>query len=581
MTIKLRDTNGRIRQLNLNDTAGELWSSRNLDLHSNVGKIKLARPFKQVATATQLSNDTVVAFASIRDNSQINTAYALTANNLYVADSTFTSWTVAQASPARAEDATIFGGQLIISSQTNLDAWDFNATYTTGWWTARGNPALTTNNPTATVPRVIETSRIGAETLVVLDGSNIYAYVGGITSGAVTNLTLDLDSSLKATCFKTGIRSGWIGTYTNTGDEAFVIQWDVASTNYTQAFPTGSKSVLALEVVDDIPYIITDRGEIKRFNNAGFTTVAQFPFATRAVFADQNTNPSNVNRPIHPKGIWHSGNTLFIYANFLSATSAFPLDERTHNGLWALDLTTNSLTHLGSQANDVVFGSTGSTPIMVLDDYRSRIFLGLNDVNSNEGIYIEDLSASSENYGYLVTTEIQSEELKDVWEKIVSKAYLATNDKIEVKYRGSKVEGYPVNISGVTWTGLNENTFTTTSASMAAVKTRFDAGNEDEIEILTGQSAGRLAHITNITYSNPTYTVTIDEEIGVNGQTSTIRIDNWKKVPKSMTSADGQMLSFGTDQASDWIQYKISLFGQAGNPEIREIAIKSNTKEKL
>jgi hypothetical protein len=63
-TYKIPNQNGQVRQLNLNDTAGELSVSRNLDLRTNIGKIKLARPMKQVATATQIGDDLIQGFGS-------------------------------------------------------------------------------------------------------------------------------------------------------------------------------------------------------------------------------------------------------------------------------------------------------------------------------------------------------------------------------------------------------------------------------------------------------------------------------------------------------------------------------------
>jgi len=582
-TYKIPNPNGQVRQLNLNDTAGELSASRNVDLRTNTGKIKLARPFKQVATATQIGDEKIQGFASTGTAAQLNELFAVTTDTLYTATGTFESWSSESTTPERVEDCCVFGGQMIISTTNNLDAFDFVSTYTSDWWTARSNPTLTTNNPTSSVPRVIETARLGAETLVVLDGSNVYGYVGGITSGAVTSVTLDLDSSLTASCFKAGIRSGWIGTYTRKADQAYVIQWDCASTNYTQAFPTGSKAVLAIELIDDVPLIVNERGEIKLFNNAGFTTVARFPFAHKEKFVDQSTNPNNINRPIHPKGMKRFGNTVYIYTSFRSMDSGNFFDDKTPNGLWALDLDTYSLTHLGSQGNEVLFDGQGASPLMVIDDFNGRLFLGGDRLTafttSEEGIWMEDLSSSTTNYGYVVTSEIGASGVTDVFDEVIVKAILGTDDEVTVKYRTSSDTTYPINISDATWTGVNENKFTSTDTDLSYVKTRFDAGYSDEIEILAGQSAGRLAHITDVSYSNPTYTITIDEAIGVDGETSYIRFDNWQKVPKTMVSTNGEMMRFGIGKVGTFGQFKIALSGKAGRPEIRELLIKTNPKE--
>src|ERR1041385_3395733 len=86
-TYKIPNSLGQWRQLNLNDTAGELWSSSAIDLHTNPGKLKLARPFKQVATDTELGSDDIAAFVPLGTR-----IYAITDSNLYRASSPFTTW---------------------------------------------------------------------------------------------------------------------------------------------------------------------------------------------------------------------------------------------------------------------------------------------------------------------------------------------------------------------------------------------------------------------------------------------------------------------------------------------------------
>lgn len=579
--FKLRNSNGQIRQLNLSDIFGELSASRNIDLFTKRGKLKLARPFRQVAAAADISNNRIEGFASIVTSSETNRLFALTANTLYTALNPFTSWTSETSSPSRAEDCTVFKGELIISGANNLDAYDFSSTYTSGWWTARGNPSLTDNNPVSQVPRVIETAHIGTETLVVLDGSEIHAYSGGITGSPVNSVTMDIDSALTASCFKSGVRTGWIGTYTRKGEEAYVIQWDCASTNYTQAYPVGAKAVLAIEIVDDAPLIVTDTGEIKLFNNAGFTTIAQFPFTTKPKFLDNSTNPNNRSRPIHPKGMKRRGDVVYIYTNFINLDSSDFFDHQTPNGLWALDLNTRSLTHLGSPENDVVFGTLGASPLFLVDDHDGRFLVGadrLNDLTSSEeGIWMEDLDDDSANYGYFVTSEIEPENVSDTIGKIYSKALLGSNDEIVVKYRTSSEVNYPVEVIGCFW--LDTTTFTTTE-DLSAVKTRFDAGNYDEVEILSGSGAGRLAHITALTKSASTYQITVDEAIGTAAGEFYARFDNWEKINKPMTASDGELKQIGAGAENcTWFQFKVELRGKAGRPEFRQFAIKSNSKE--
>lgn len=573
-TNKIPNINGQVRQLNINDTLGELWSTRNIDLHTNFGKIKLARPLKQVATSANVGNDAVQAFAVLG-----NKAYALTQTNLYRAGTPFTSWSLATASVSDAEDMVVFKGQLVITTNNNIDAYD-GTTFTSNWWTARGNPTLTNNSPAVIAPHVLEVVRIGTETLAVTDGNEVHAYTGGISGSPILSTTVELDEAFVATCIRSTIRNVFIGTYTEDADQAYVFEWDGASTNYTQAYPTGAKAVLSMEIIDDAPMIVTERGEIKVFNNAGFTTVAQFPFAPKPLFADGVETgliqSDNMSRPIHPKGMKRAGNIVYIYVNFEDAEKNLNIDNRTHNGLWALDLTTFSLTHLASIDNEILLRQC--SPVMAINDRGGRVFIGGRKYDGTDGIWIEDLGDNSDNYGYLTTVEIESDSVKDAYDEIITKQLLGQDDEIVVKYRMKNDVLLPITAENCAWVSTTQ--FNTTD-DLSYIQTRFNAGELDEIEVITNVNGGFLAHITNIEKSSSTYQVTIDEAIGTAGETSIIRFDNWKKVENTVTQTDGEARRTGLGDIGTFGQLKIEVRGKAGKPEIRQIITKTNTKESL
>lgn len=568
---KIPNQEGRVRQLNLNDTAGELWATRNIDIHTNPGKIKLARPFKQVATDSDVGGDDVEAFAILGAN-----AYALTSGGLFRDSSPFDDWnSIASAvNNGSKRDMVVFKGVLAISTSNNIDSFN-GTTKTSSWWTARGNPSLTDG-----YPHILEVLRIGAETLAVTDKNKVHAYTGGIAADPILSTTVELDAQFVATCLKSAIRNVWIGTYTEDAEQAHVFEWDGASTNYTESYPVGAKAVLAMEIIDNIPLIITERGDIKIFNNAGFQTVAQFPFSKDPVFANGVETgliqPDNLARPVHPKGMRRKGNTVFIYANFedLLATD-YGLKKRTPSGVWALDLTTWSLTHLGSQGNESLFAT--STPLMVINESSGRIFMGGRTEESLNGIWIEDLDDTSENYGYAVTSEVEADGIQEVFNETITKALLGADDDIVLKYRSRNDVLLPLVLPNCFWASATQFN---TAEDLSYIKTRFDLGERDEIEVLLGQGSGRLAHITEIVENSGSYEVTIDEEIGVAPEESTIRFDNFKKVPKAMTAEDLEVLRLGVGDNSSWAQYKLALHGKAGNPTIRSFTMTTNTKEK-
>jgi hypothetical protein len=571
---QIPDAEGRVRQLGLNDTFGELWSSFNIDLHTNPGKIKLATPLKLVVNNTTLSGERVEALAMY--NSSI---YAVTNTEFFRSITPpYTSWNLINNTPSAADDAVVFGGQLVIGTSQDLDAWN-GALYTSDWWTAlAGDPPL---ESATTAAHVFEVLHIGTETLTVTNGNKVEAYTGPI-AGPGTFVTVDLGTGARATCVKGSIDKAWIGSYTESGDTAYVYEWDGASSNYDRAYPIGAKAVLAMEIDDNVPLIVTERGEIKKFNGAGFTTVAQFPFASKPIFADgvetgliQN-NPTS--RPVHPKGMKRVGNIVYIFTNFANSSNTdTPIAERTPGGIWALDLTNYSLTHLASPDGQMNFDA--SSPLLIINDPSGRIFVGgEKNIGSNRcGVWLEDLAATT-NYGYFVTPELESGNVQDVYDEIVAKALVPTSGKIEVKYRTTKDNTFPLLAETVSWTST---TVFTTTTDLSYVKTRYDAGERDEVEVFLGQGSGRLAHVSSITYSAPTYTVTVDETIGSNGTTASLRFDNWKKVPVSMTTADGELKRMGVGKPGTWAQFKVALTGSSGLPEIRSMTIKSNAKEEL
>lgn len=573
MSFKIPN-NGQIRQLGYGDIAGELWSSFNIDIHTSPGKIQLARPLKQVASDTDLGSGAIVGFGMLDGD-----PYALTDTTLYktTTASSFETWSSANSGPANADDMVSFRGQLVMTTNNNIDAFD-SSSFTQDWWTARGNPTLTNNNPTVVYPHMMEVLRIGSETLAVTDGYQVHAYTGAIGSGSGTSVTVDLPQEYVATCIKSAIRKAWIGTYSMSGGEAMVFEWDGASTNYTQAYPTGARAVLAMELIEDTPVIVTERGEVKIFNGAGFSTRARLPFSTKALFADgvstSNINANSLTRPVHPKGMKRAGDKVLIFV--AHQTNDRPLDERSPNGLWALDISNPgapdwSLTHLASPDNEQAF--INSSPIMVIDDAFGRIFVGGKKTDNTVGIWLEDLGTTA-HYGYYTTTELGSKNITDTFERMVIKAVTGTGE-IVGKYRTSTEVEYPV-VASVAWSSTT--TFGTT-ADLSLVEERYNAGHRDEIEVITGAGAGRLAHITSLDKSASTYTITVDQAIGTAGSTATLRIDNWKLIDKTMDSST-EVERFGTSgEASSVAQFKIELRGAEGVPTIRETGITTTIKE--
>lgn len=585
-TYKIPTENG-VRQLNLNDTSGELWSTFNIDLHSNTGKIRLARPLSLIEPSTSFdgasnNQDSVIqaiVYGNVGDGQKV---YILTNENLYNSTTDFNSYTEIASGAANALDAVIFDGKLIVTTSGNLDYWDgATDTFQENWWTAAGGTALqTVTSGVSPYPFIMENVRIGEETLVVTAGNVIRAYTGAVSGGG-TFTSVEIDNSQFATCVKGGIDKVYVGCGTTTGEDAYVFRWDGAATNYDVAYPVGAKMVLAMELVDNTPLIVTERGEIKLFNGVGFTRIGQFPFTDKpTATADyiSDTSLKQTQLMMHPKGIKVVNRNVFMVVNPSDGT--LPVDERTPAGLWVFNLDTKSLNHIASAGNEQ--DTVNNTPILMLpNEDTGRIFIAGNIAYDDtlDGLYREDLSTSA-HYGYAVTTEIQSDSVQDAFKEIIIKALLGTTDEIVVKYRTSKDILYPITSDGCVWAS---SSIIHSTDDLSAVLTRFESGKRDEVEIIKGTGAGRLAHITDIEFSGSVYRITLDESFGTAGNSADIRIDDWIKVPVTMTASDGDIKRFGLgeDNVGTYCQIKVELRGKSGHPEIRQIMLKTNAKETL
>jgi len=171
-----------------------------------------------------------------------------------------------------------------------------------------------------------------------------------------------------------------------------------------------------------------------------------------------------------------------------------------------------------------------------------------------------------ENRGYWETPKMESSNILDKFTSLVKKfKQLETEeDKIIVKYRtrdntlSNAVLVQVNNSENITW--VDSTSFTSTSdLSLVAVG--------DEVELIAGVGAGYLAHITEITESSGTYTVTIDETVaGVSADDRAIAIfANWTKLGVIDVNSDDNDYGFGKFNIgvnAKWIQFKFELRGQ-------------------
>lgn len=168
------------------------------------------------------------------------------------------------------------------------------------------------------------------------------------------------------------------------------------------------------------------------------------------------------------------------------------------------------------------------------------------------------------NRGYFTTPKLQSESIEDVLDNFTIKyKELRDGEKIIVKYKNKDKVGYPIhykrtNLTGVTGTWTDTNTFTTTG-DLSSVSVG------DEVELVGGVGSGFSAHITSISYNSGTYTVNLGEDFifAVSGDKFYFVIDNWTFVKEitNETQTGDCYDSFTFNAQGKSIEFKIEMFG--------------------
>jgi hypothetical protein len=532
-----------IRQLNYGDTVGEAWETRNIDLYENPGKITLA-PVLTKTTSTTLDIELkALGYYAFR-----STYYAITDDGMYGTTNLANAFTETLNSDVRSgDDAVVFDDSLLISERRNsgiqnrgiIQRSDMATIHTPAWWDGlAGKPTLAMD-----VPHTMDVSA-GGTILYVTDGNKAHSFEGTTTSGTFHTVTVAEEQVLctvKTTDYRT-----WLGSYTESAGTAYLYEWDGASPSASRAYAIGARACLAMELVGATPYVATERGEILRFNGAGFDTVARLPFTLTKAHVDNmdvgDVDNENSDRPIHPKGMKYREGKLYLFVSFKHSTIDPNHLQRTHNGVWVIDISTGSCNHMSTL--DGYAELTKSSPILVVNEPTTRLVTGGFGVT--QGIWIENYTGT--NYGVFTTTEIVANSVADAYEAVYLSGHL-NGGAVHIKYRTEQKYLTPPT-ADITWTSTT--TFTTTD-NLSAVAIG------EEVDILRGTSAGRLTHITNIVNNSGTYTVTVADTLGSNGTTGEVRIDNWTYSGVWNTGTQAE-LGLGGDSA--WkVQVRLYLVG--------------------
>lgn len=425
---------------------------------------------------------------------------------------------------------------------------------------------------------------------------------------ATTTYTLDLTGPQFENQVITSMRATSaglvIGTLDRNGGRAFVHFWDgTTQDTLEKSVMVDASIIVAMTVKDDVPYILDNRGILSAYNGSFFQEVARFDFDLQQPI-DFDRVTSN-NRWIHPNGM------QTINGEILMAINSKPNDAndlqpvRHPAGIYAYD-PDYGITHKysftaqddsatvtdqgqiqieevgalfnlqGDEEND---DRTDMSDFFAACAYKSDNSTTVYTIAKNDKRGLDINPSAADEAGVIITTKIRAEQIREEWEKFYAfiRPFENSTDKIVVKYR--RQEHTPVE-TDITW--VNTTSFTSTDSDWAAIKTIFDANGKDsdyEVEGLQGDGAGFISHITDISESGGTYTVTLDETItGATTNTARVRVDRWNKIG-TFTDSVEDFHEFNPEVASTWIQFKVYMIGD--NIQLERILSKSSVAQEI
>lgn len=166
------------------------------------------------------------------------------------------------------------------------------------------------------------------------------------------------------------------------------------------------------------------------------------------------------------------------------------------------------------------------------------------------------------NRGHFILPKLVASQKEDKFHSIEFKHLpLGTDDEIRIKYRVIDDPNYPLDFKD-DGTSLSDRKGTWTSTTTFTTDRDISSAQVgDEVDIVGGVGAGTLSHITDISESSGTYTVTIDEAFAFaeSGNEMYFVIDNWKFL--GTINSTNEITGFRLDEAVSEIEFKVELRG--------------------
>lgn len=596
MTIKIPNETKQFKQIGNSDVIGNIWSSFNLDLTENLGRIRVAgRGLLVDGSAVGETNmETPVAFEFF-DNGTNERVWCIAGARMFYnsgdPDDSYTEDATASTPTDLSNDCDmkVFNNAIYVAGCGDLHKYAYGGTWST-----------------------VSTAPNGSECSMCIFGNRLYAsqstsqifsvdtadVVTEPTSVPNTNLyTLQLSPFFEGKSDNSriiAIRAAsdriWIAT-TNIGESqgsasglrGRIYEWDGISVQPNKFYQLESLGALSLVIKDDVPYIVDTDGRLLKFNGSSFIEVARFPVN----ISKYQRNPANSNplqRFIHPRGMEiRNGRIVMLVNNFPISTSTVKSIENLPSGVWEYDEEIGLYHKYSVSMSSVGFSTRSDYAQNKLEEVGALYYCKSTATTDNDGdltfgakyftsdsataygVFVNNTKDDKSKIGYLVSNKIESQSVQDVWKKcfIKYKRLLDSSDRIVLKYR--LYETTPVE-DAVTW---SSTTVFTSTGSFGSVEVG------DEVEILRGTGGGQIEHITTISENAGTYTITLaNAVIGATG-TSTVRIQKWIKIGE-FTNQNLDIGECPIGKSSNWIQLKLVMYF-TGKDEVNELELVNST----
>ncbi len=580
---------------------GNLWQTWNIDLEQQPGRIMLSdkmRIFKAAlgVVAKFIRTDATATdqwWGIVHDTDIIHNTSSVITSATWVTDATAGTFNDPRdmiihefANGEQRLLCTRATNIAILNSAGVANAWDDD------WWTAvAGGSALTSLafHPMAKLGRLVAVGDkvTGVPVIHTIDQNDVIAQ-SRVTLPTGYTVRLALASSSRF----------WFGLQSDTDGSAKIIEWDGFSLTYNNEYDLVGSSPLTGFLVNNIPYFITEKGFIFRYNGAAFAKVQDFNLQEqRMILTTTITNEDTIK----PHGAYVDGDIVYLNVGIpminaqASATTLNGGVRRARSGIWIFNTKTNNLYHhMGfgehttagtdlsygcahvDEPGTVIKSTTGGDYILIAS---ASVFNGGATwiAGATNGIYRmirsnDQASNAGRNRGYFITPYIPIADIEATWEAlwVKFKRFVNSNNRIVVKWRTAD----PLFNASAQDPDTNnlilmnaQGTWVNTTSFTAIVPTGVAVG--DEVEVLSGDNAGCSFAISTLSAtpdSVTSITVTIAEAAPTASTDKFLcRFDNWTtETAISSTSVGNQKVPFtGSTRNThgEFIQLKIELRG--------------------